>query len=207
MEGVLLDKDLVPLVSFTKDGEVIAQNARRASPRAGDIATRSQNVPRTNQSNGDEQNTGIDMDPSRCFHGCEKQSRKAMASGSGIAQGNAQDAEDLLQALPTRELFRRVVDYFCQSFHHWIPFLHKAKCQMEVQQIDLDPELAPVLHALVAVVLPRLAHKTVDFTHDQLHRQTRISRDLALQYAMTNANLQSLQALLILVFEQVSVVS
>jgi hypothetical protein len=172
-----------------------------------DTASAPEEVPRHDElaevSSGEQQSATENH--ARCSHSCEWRTREADSTLTrtlpfGYNKG------DLLQALPPRQILVQVVEWFNVTFHHWIPFLHKAKCEAEVQKETINPELAPVLHALVAVVLPRLDVVSVGIDHGEIHRQARESRSLALQYAVTTASLQSLQSLLVLVFEQVSLI-
>lgn len=140
---------------------------------------------------------------SRCSHLCEQASRNVRNEYQNTFEAGNEDEDHLLRALPPQEVLEMVVDYFCTSFHHWIPYLHKAKTRSRVKDNDLGVDVAPILHALVAIVLPRLGEADLKMTHGQIHQQTRLSRNLALQYSVLNANLQSLQTLVLLIFEQV----
>ena len=156
------------------------------------------------ETSNDEQNSlPSAVQAERCSHDCERRARTSNAD-LGCSPSLHHDHNSMLQALPPHEILVQVVKSFNLTFHHWIPFLHKAKCEAQLREPQVEPELAPVLHAMTAVVLPRLDTSGPYMDHAQIHRQCSISRHFALQYAVTTATLRSLQALLILVFEQVS---
>lgn len=126
----------------------------------------------------------------------------ALASSSGFGVEYREES-DLLQALPSQHLLVQVVDFFCGSFHHWIPFLHKTRYQSLVRASQATARVGPVLHAIVAVGLPRLAMEDLNLSDEAVKDQIRASYGIALQYSVTHATLESLQALMILVFAKV----
>lgn len=194
-------------MTFTKEGQVVRQNDQQSGRSAKldllPVAGTSQDIISSKEDEAAWARSGFDHG-TKCSHGCERRTRAEASGQVGSFRFNTNDRNSLVQALPARDILIQVVDFFCNSFHHWIPFLHKGRCQAEVRQTNLNPEFAPILHALVAVVLPLLDGTDRPMNHENIHRQTRVSKNLALQYSVTNANLQSLQALLILVFQQVS---
>lgn len=104
--------------------------------------------------------------------------------------------------LPSTNILLQVVDFFCRSFHHWIPFLHKRQWRQQVEHQELSNSDLIVLHAAVAVTLPHLRRRNSQLLIDQESLGAR-SRTIVLQTAMTHMTLQSTQALIILIFDNV----
>ncbi|KAI4645944.1 hypothetical protein J4E93_005523 [Alternaria ventricosa] len=108
---------------------------------------------------------------------------------------------DIAQHLPSQPLLEKVADFFCISFHHWIPYIHKARLQTRVRQGCQDPGHVLVLHALVAVALRHMDPDVLYLDNDQILQQTRVSRMIVETHAMRNVTIESLQALIFLVFD------
>jgi hypothetical protein len=108
---------------------------------------------------------------------------------------------DIAQYLPSQPLLEKIADFFCISFHHWIPYIHKARLQTRVRQGCQDPGHVLVLHALVAVALRHMDHNVIYLDNDQIVQQTRVSRMIVETHAMRNVTIESLQALIFLVFD------
>jgi hypothetical protein len=108
---------------------------------------------------------------------------------------------DIAQHLPPRPLLEKVADFFCVSFHHWIPYIHKQRLQTRVRQGAHEPGLDLVLHALVAVALRHMDPNVLFLDSDQVHQQTRISRMIVETRALHDVTIESLQALVFLVFD------
>lgn len=108
---------------------------------------------------------------------------------------------DIAQHLPSQPLLEKLVDFFCISFHHWIPYIHKARIQTRVRQGSQDPGLVLVLHALVAVALRHMDPGILFLDSDQISQQIQVSRMIVETHAMRNVTIESLQALIFLVFD------
>ncbi|KAF2018808.1 hypothetical protein BU24DRAFT_364085 [Aaosphaeria arxii CBS 175.79] len=108
---------------------------------------------------------------------------------------------DIADYLPAQPLILRIVDYFCISFHHWIPYLHKARLRKAVIENTRNPEFDLVLHALVAATLRHLDHKDTFLDDDQVLYQTKISKFIVETFAIKEVSLGSLQALILIVFD------
>lgn len=113
--------------------------------------------------------------------------------------------DDIFDYLPSQPLLLKLVDYFCVTFHHWIPCVHKKRLRVSVVKLSRDPQLCLVLHALVAATLRHLDQRVVFMDKDQIVHQTRISRFIVETFALKNVSLESLRALIIIVFDYVSV--
>lgn len=111
---------------------------------------------------------------------------------------------DLAQHLPPQPLLLKVVDFFTTSFHHWIPYLHKQRLQIKVREGICSNGLLLVLHALVAVALRHVDPDILFMDHDQIQRQSSISRIIVETHAIRSVSVESLQALIFIVFDYVS---
>jgi hypothetical protein len=114
------------------------------------------------------------------------------------------DLIDIRDHLPSQPLLEKLVDYFCVSFHHWIPYLHKQRLQHSVHTATWSPQLDLVLHALVVATLRHVDRNVSFLDDDQIAHQTRISRYIVETFAMRTVSLESLQALTMIVFDYVS---
>ncbi|KAF1832071.1 hypothetical protein BDW02DRAFT_22342 [Decorospora gaudefroyi] len=108
---------------------------------------------------------------------------------------------DIAQHLPPQPLLEKVADFFCVSFHHWIPYIHKQRLQTRVRQGPYDPGLILVLHALIAVALRHMDRNILFLDSDQVYQQTRVSRVIVETHALRSVTVESLQALVFLVFD------
>lgn len=112
---------------------------------------------------------------------------------------------DLAQHLPPQGVLLKVVDYFTTSFHHWIPYLHKQRLHNKVSEGFCSNGLLLVLHALVAVALRHMDPNVLFMDHDQIQRQSNVSRIIVETHAIRSVSVESLQALIFIVFDYVSV--
>ncbi|KAJ4339329.1 hypothetical protein N0V87_003266 [Didymella glomerata] len=108
---------------------------------------------------------------------------------------------DLAQHLPPQGVLLKVVDYFTTSFHHWIPYLHKKRLHDKVSEGVCSNGLLLVLHALVAVALGHMDPNILFMDHDQIQRQSDVSRIIVETHAIRSVSIESLQALIFIVFD------
>lgn len=113
------------------------------------------------------------------------------------------DDQDIAQYLPSQPLLSKVADFFCISFHHWIPYIHKQRLQTRVREGVRYAGFDLVLHALVAVVLRHMNPSEIFLDPDQIRQQTKISRMIVETYATRDVSVESLQALIFVVFDHV----
>lgn len=116
----------------------------------------------------------------------------------------ALDDMDIAQHLPSQLLLEKVVDFFCISFHHWTPFIHKQRLQTRVREGAQGTGSHLVLHAMVAITLRHMDSDALFMDKDQIYHQTRLSRIIVETHAIRNVSVESLQALAFLVFDHVS---
>lgn len=119
----------------------------------------------------------------------------------------ALDNVDIAGQLPPQRLLLKLVDYFCTSFHHWIPYLHKKRLRESVCNRPSGPRSELVLHALVAATLRHMEPEDVFMDRDEILEQTRVSRFIVETLALRTMSLESLRALIMLVFDHVSITS
>lgn len=111
---------------------------------------------------------------------------------------------DLVQHLPPQAVLLKVIDFFTTSIHHWIPYLHKQRLRDKVSEGICSNGLLLVLHALVAVTMRHMHPLSVHMDNDQIQRQCGVSRTIVETHAIRSVSIESLQALIFLVFDYVS---
>lgn len=111
---------------------------------------------------------------------------------------------DISQHLPERSVLIQVADFFCVSFHHWIPYIHKQRLQERVRRGDRSPGFDLVLHALVAVALRHIGSERLPFDTDASMQQTGLSRFIVETHATRALSIEGLQAIILIVFDDVS---
>jgi hypothetical protein len=120
---------------------------------------------------------------------------------------SAIDGADISEHLPSQPLLLKVVTFFKASFHHWIPYIHKHRLETKVSSDGISSDgIDLVLHALVAVSLRHMDPNEIFMDEDQIQQQTRISRTIVEIYSIRTVSIESLQALIFLVFDYVSTV-
>jgi hypothetical protein len=118
---------------------------------------------------------------------------------------SALEGTDIAEHLPPQPLLLKVVKFFTTSFHHWIPYIHKQRLQMRVSSDGVRSDgLDLVLHALVAVCLRHMDPNETFLDGDQIRRQTKVSRTIVETYSIRIVSIESLQALIFIVFDYVS---
>jgi hypothetical protein len=111
---------------------------------------------------------------------------------------------EIADHLPSQPLLVKVAEYFCISFHHWIPYLHKQRLCDTVIGTRAEARSDLVLHALVAVTLRHMDRQVICMDEDDILRQTKVSHFLVETLALKNMSIESLQALILIIFEYVS---
>ncbi|KAF2853081.1 hypothetical protein T440DRAFT_318257 [Plenodomus tracheiphilus IPT5] len=111
-----------------------------------------------------------------------------------------QEDVDIAKSLPPQPLLEKVADFFCVTFHHWIPFLNKRRLQTRVREGVRDTGTQLVLHALVAICLRHMGRDALFLDEDEIRQQTKLSRVIVETHALRNVSVESLQALICLVF-------
>jgi hypothetical protein len=120
---------------------------------------------------------------------------------------SAIDVADIAEHLPSQPLLLKVVTFFKASFHHWIPYIHKQRLETKVSSDGVRSDgIDLVLHALVAVSLRHMDPNDIFMDEDQIQQQTRISHTIVETYGIKAVSIESLQALIFIVFDYVSTV-
>jgi hypothetical protein len=118
----------------------------------------------------------------------------------------ASDDIDLSHHLPDQPLLEKIAEFFCISFHHWIPYIHKQRLQKRVREGLRDARFDLFLHALVAVTLRHMSPDRIFLDKDQIQQQVATSRSIVEVQAIQHVSVESLQALILVVFDHVSVI-
>ncbi|KAF2036470.1 hypothetical protein EK21DRAFT_95750 [Setomelanomma holmii] len=111
------------------------------------------------------------------------------------------DSIESSQHLPNEPILSRVAEYFCMSFHHWIPYLHKQRLQTRIRNGLHSEGFDLVLHALLAVALRHMDAASLFLDDDQIQRQISISRLIVETQAIRSVTVESLQAVIFVVFD------
>ncbi|KAK7186478.1 hypothetical protein DPSP01_002094 [Paraphaeosphaeria sporulosa] len=106
--------------------------------------------------------------------------------------------------LPSQPLLVKVAEFFCTSFHHWIPYLHKQRLCDTVIGTRAESRSDLVLHGLVAVTLRHMDRQVICMDEDEVLRQTKISHFIVETLAMKSMSTESLQALILIIFDYLS---
>lgn len=114
------------------------------------------------------------------------------------------DDIDASQHLPSQPVLLKVAEFFCVSFHHWVPCIHKQRLQTRLQQGVHDAAFDLVLHAIVAVTMRHMSEEALFLDRDQIQEQIRYSRFIVETMAVRTCTKESLQALILVVFDHVS---
>jgi hypothetical protein len=108
------------------------------------------------------------------------------------------------QYLPPKPTLYKLVDFFCTSFHHWIPFVNKQRLRTRVCEGIHDAGFDLFLHALVAVTMRHLKPDVIFLQHHQIEKHIQISRFVVETKSVQDVSVDSLQALILIVFDHVS---
>lgn len=196
LERILLDEagNVRQQYSLESHGDDASQNASRAGEEVAAITTRSHEVePRPIEQHPTGQNETTSNPLKRKYDEPEPE-RWLFAT----------EELDLAQYLPSQAVLLKVVDFFTTSFHHWIPYLHKQRLHDKVSKGICSNGLMLVLHALVAVALRHMDTNALFMDADQIQRQSSVSRTIVETHAMRSVSIESLQALIFIVFDYVS---
>lgn len=117
---------------------------------------------------------------------------------------SATEELNFAQHLPSQAVLLKIVDFFTTSFHHWIPYLHKQRLYKKVSEGTCSNGLLLVLHALVAVALRHMDSSSLFMDTDEVLRHSSISRTIVETHAIRSVSIESLQALIFIVFDYVS---
>lgn len=219
LEQILLDSNGVPFVRFTPDGTIVPRESYD-SANASSLEGHDSGFPPSDE-------VDIDIPPSAQRDKSSHLNRKCklyrtghtaqdLSTGVGGSLKRKADQlclessthfshnEDMTQRLPSHDILIELVDQFCLSFHHWIPYLHKARSRNEVRKPTISPKFVIVLHAIVATGLRRLSSRKTLLSDDEVDRQIEVSKMLVMKQAMSEVSVESLQALIFLVFDDVS---
>ena len=104
--------------------------------------------------------------------------------------------------LPTK-IMNELVDFYHVNIHPWIPILHMVKFRERMQVANERPQIACILHAIIAVCIrfPQNEHFRDDETKSKIAEK---SRQKVILDSTESFSVENLQALVILAFETVS---
>jgi hypothetical protein len=151
----------------------------------------------------DESTEGYVEAPQQEAHVLNPLKRKLAHSHAGNWLLDLED-NDISEYLPHRTVLSKLADFFCSSFHHWIPFVHKQRLLTRVRGGVRDAGSALILHALVAIGLRHLDANVLFLDQDQIQQQIQVSRLIVETKSVRDISVYSLQALIFIVFDHVS---
>ncbi|KAF2449125.1 hypothetical protein P171DRAFT_404127 [Karstenula rhodostoma CBS 690.94] len=208
LEQILLDE-----VGHIRSQFNIDENANRNAGRAQDgIANRRPThhrtstdvtTPGTVQLNDNIQETNFQPQPAVEERPPNPRKRKLEEPVFATALLELEGIE-IADHLPSKPLLVKTAEYFCISFHHWIPYLHKQRlCDTAMGTRD-EFRSDLVLHGLVAVSLRHMDRQVICMDEDEVLRQTKVSRFIVETLAMKSMSIESLQALILIIFDYLS---
>lgn len=106
--------------------------------------------------------------------------------------------------LPTSALLEDIITAHFNLIQPWIPILHETHFRRRVRNNDRLPQLVVVLHAMVVSALRFVDHVEHQLSASQLEKMAHLSRNFVVLNAMSTMSVESLQALIIVAFTDVS---
>ncbi|PSK46584.1 hypothetical protein B9Z65_5552 [Elsinoe australis] len=220
LEGLLLDENGTPFIdpsSIAKDGRASASLTHQTPTLATSTSSVDYATPNlTSTESGDDEpqhastvasaEHGYQHDQARQVrtHRTEPSpirgvKRKA-SDVEHVATDHSSHATYMPSALPAREIVIELVDYFCLSFHHWIPFVNKPRLRANVRKDIWSPALHHLLHAIVAGCLPHVDASAFEL-RGNVQDVIEQCRSMVLQRAIAELSVESLQSLVIIVLD------
>lgn len=124
-------------------------------------------------------------------------SRKRRRVQDGHSSRHKQDVEP---SLPSSDIVDALVDVYFTHVHPWIPMLNQDRFRAKMDALDENPGDEIILHAITITCARYLSRNTnleLDWALDKIH-------DWILLTALQNHSIEGLQALIIVVFNQIS---
>lgn len=115
-----------------------------------------------------------------------------------------EDLENNSTTLPPSALLEDVVTAYFNFVQPWIPLLHETQFRRRLHNHERVPELVVVLHAMVVAAVRFVDHAEHQVSTVQIEQMTTRSRNLVVLSAMNSLSVESLQALVIIAFTDVS---
>ncbi|KAJ9606333.1 hypothetical protein H2200_009294 [Cladophialophora chaetospira] len=119
------------------------------------------------------------------------------ASDSGILK------TDLSASLPSQEVLDVVLSEYFATIHHWIPMVHQTRLRSRLEDEEESSRLVVLLHAMIAVTLPRISPERCGVTQGEKEELIVISGKLVMLHALDDLNVENLQALIMIAFDRI----
>lgn len=128
--------------------------------------------------------------------------RRRTQSPSADLENVSLTATDIIES----DLLGRLVEFYFDNFHHWIPILHVRRFRHQIQSTEGRREATHTLYAIIAACIrfindPRLADKEI------VSRVAESCRQKVLLSGMESFSVGNLQALVIVAFDTVHFIS
>lgn len=114
-----------------------------------------------------------------------------------------EDLADVSSTLPAPDLLDDIISSYFFNIQPWIPILHETRFRARIHDPEQRPCLVVVLHAIVVAALRFIQPEAHGLASLNLKAMAAKSRSIVLLTAMDGLSVENLQALIIIVFDDV----
>lgn len=114
---------------------------------------------------------------------------------------------DRLDSLPGRHALDKIVKEYFAKIHPWLPCVHQPTFEGRLKNLAHDEKLAILVHSMVCVTLKHIELDELGMEESERHSQIQLSRDMVIRMAMADLSVESLQAMIIIASDRVSIFS
>lgn len=112
---------------------------------------------------------------------------------------------DRLDSLPRRHALDKIVREYFAKIHPWLPCVHQPTFEVRLKHLAHDEKLAILVHSMVCVTLKHIELDEIGMEESERDSQIQISRDMVIRMAMADLSVESLQAMIIIASDRVSI--
>lgn len=109
--------------------------------------------------------------------------------------------------LPPPEILEEILDAYFNVIQPWIPIVHETRFRRRLDDDEQRPELIVILHAMVVAAARFIDCEAARLTSQEIELWMSRSRSIVRLSAMEGLSVENLQALTIIVFHDVSLIS
>ncbi|KAH8201601.1 hypothetical protein TruAng_004207 [Truncatella angustata] len=114
-----------------------------------------------------------------------------------------EDITDSFAALPPPQLVEHVVDAYFTTFQPWIPIIHETHFRRRLQDRQKATRLVIILHAMIVAAMRFVDPNVLIMPRNEIEAWVRRSRNVVVVEGMELLSLESLQALIIIAFNDI----
>jgi hypothetical protein len=107
--------------------------------------------------------------------------------------------------LPDDVALDQVIDAYFRQIHPWIPMIHEARFRKRLREHGEEPDLLPLLQAMILIACRHVPRKDVAESIQGIIGDQEDMRDRVVAKATKGLSVESLQALIIICFHDVSI--